>query len=157
MIPKASLFAALFAGSVATHALAQIAPDTPVEVTSDNLTVDQASGSAVFAGHVLVAQGPLKLSAGSLRVEYAAGSSGGRGRIARMEASGGVTLASATEAAEADTATYTVASGEIVMTGNVLLTQGATALTGDRVVVDARTGNARVEGRVRTVLAPAKP
>jgi lipopolysaccharide export system protein LptA len=38
------------------------------------------------------------------------------------------------------------------MAGSVLVTQGPTAVAGDRMVVNMRTGSGSVEGRVRTVL-----
>ena len=43
----------------------------PVEVTADSLSVDQATGRAVFDGNVLVVQGEVRLSAGQIIVEYA--------------------------------------------------------------------------------------
>jgi lipopolysaccharide export system protein LptA len=38
------------------------------------------------------------------------------------------------------------------LSGDVLVTQGPTAIAGDRMVVNMRTGNGSVDGRVRTVL-----
>ena len=37
------------------------------------------------------------------------------------------------------------------MQGNVLATQGDSAIAGDRMTVDMETGTGRVEGRVRTI------
>jgi lipopolysaccharide export system protein LptA len=42
----------------------------PVEVTADNLTIDQATGEAVFSGNVIVHQGDLRMAAGRVRVLY---------------------------------------------------------------------------------------
>jgi lipopolysaccharide export system protein LptA len=36
----------------------------PVEVTADSLTIDQATGEAVFSGNVIVHQGDLRMAAG---------------------------------------------------------------------------------------------
>lgn len=47
-------------------------PSAPVEVTADNLNVDQDTGSAVFSGNVVIGQGDLRLSAPSVQVTYAA-------------------------------------------------------------------------------------
>ena len=77
-------------------------------------------------------------------------------RIDRLEASGGVTLVSGEEAAEADQADYDIDAGTVEMTGNVLLTQGQNALTSERMVVDLDTGTAQMAGRVRTVLQPGE-
>jgi lipopolysaccharide export system protein LptA len=122
-------------------------PDAPVEVTADSLTVDQDSGSAVFSGNVLIGQGDLRLSAAQVQVFYDEAS----GEIARFVASGGVTLATATEAAEAQDADYDLTAGTLVMTGDVLLTQGASALSAERMTVNLRQGTAVMDGRVRTV------
>ena len=122
----------------------------PVEVTADQLSVDQGNGSATFTGNVLVGQGEMRLSAAEVRVEYAEGGGG----IDRLHATGGVTLANATDAAEAQEAVYTIASGEVVMTGNVLLTQGPNAISGQRLVINLTTGSGVMEGRVQTVFQP---
>lgn len=128
-------------------------PDAPVEVTSETLSVDQATGAAVFEGNVVVAQGDLRLQAGAVEVRY----DEARGEIARLLASGGVTLATATEAAEAESADYDLAAGTLTLEGGVLLTQGPSAISADRMVVDLEAGTARMEGNVRTILQRAAP
>ncbi|WP_372803989.1 lipopolysaccharide transport periplasmic protein LptA [Loktanella salsilacus] len=122
-------------------------PSAPVEVTADNLNVDQDTGSAVFSGNVVIGQGDLRLSAPSVQVTYAADS----GDITRLQATGGVTFATATEAAEAQNADYNLASGLLTLNGNVLLTQGQSALSADSMVLDLNAGTAQMNGRVRTV------
>lgn len=125
----------------------QADPNAPVEVTADQLTVSQTDGAAVFEGNVVVDQGPMRLTAPQVRVLYAEET----GEVSRMEATGGVTLISGEEAAEAARADYEVASGIIVMSGDVLLTQGRNALTSDRMEVDLSDNTARMTGRVQTV------
>ena len=122
----------------------------PVAVTADQLTVNQADGMAEFTGSVLVSQGEMRLQAASVRVEYGTDGTG----IARLIASGGVTLAAGTDAAEATTATYTVATGEVVLEGGVLLTQGQVAISGDRLVISLKTGLGTMQGRVTTTFTP---
>ncbi len=123
-------------------------PSAPVEVTSDSLTVDQATGAATFTGNVVIGQGDLRVQAGEVEVLYDEATGG----IARLLATGGVTLATPEEAAEAQAADYDLASGTLTLTGEVLLTQGESAISGDRLVVDLETGTARMEGNVRTIL-----
>ncbi|CAM4011202.1 lipopolysaccharide transport periplasmic protein LptA [Palleronia rufa] len=120
----------------------------PVEVAADNLDVSQTDGTAVFTGNVLVTQGEMKLSADRIQVVYA---TGGQGRIRTLNANGGVTLVNGSEAAEASEAVYDIDAGNVVMTGDVLLTQGQTALSGNRLVIDLTSGTGRMEGRVRTI------
>lgn len=119
----------------------------PVEVAADSLSVDQDTGTAIFDGNVVIGQGDLRISAGRAQVVYDSAT----GDIASFEASGGVTFATSTEAAEAQSATYDLINGQLVMSGDVLLTQGASALSADRMTIDVETGNAQMEGRVRTV------
>ena len=120
----------------------------PVEVSADQLNVDQNTGEALFTGNVVVGQGEMRLSAPRVMVIYRENSS----TIERMEATGGVTLVSGPDAAEASRAEYSIRTGVIVMTGDVLLTQGRSAISGDRMTVQLDDGTARVEGRVRTIL-----
>ncbi|SEN22703.1 LptA/OstA family protein [Palleronia pelagia] len=132
-----------------------LAQDTslPVEVASDALDVNQGDGTAVFTGNVLVTQGEMKLSSQRLRVIYGDGSDGA-GRISELRASGGVTLVNGAEAAESREAVYNIDAGEVVMTGDVILTQGQNALSSNRLVIDLNNGTGTMDGRVRTVFQP---
>lgn len=124
----------------------------PVEVTADQLEVNQGDGTALYTGNVVIGQGDMRLAAPRVLVVYAEGQNGSQGRIQRMEASGGVTLVSGKEAAEAERADYDIDAGTVVMTGNVLLTQGGNALTSERMVVNLTDGTAQMAGRVQTVI-----
>ncbi|SMX24904.1 LptA/OstA family protein [Boseongicola aestuarii] len=124
----------------------------PVEVSADALSVDQASGAATFEGNVLVVQGDVRLSAGQVVVLYASDDAGSPSGIARLLASGGVTFVTPTDAVEAVTAEYSIADSTVTLTGDVLLTQGATAISGERLVIDLNSGSGRMEGRVRTII-----
>jgi lipopolysaccharide export system protein LptA len=122
--------------------------DQPVEVTADNLSVDQETGTAIFTGNVLIGQGEMRLSAARVLVVYRAETQG----IARLEATGGVTLVSGPDAAESQRADYNIDDGTIVMTGNVLLAQGSSALSADKMSVRLSDGTAQMSGRVKTIL-----
>ena len=124
-------------------------PTAPLEVSADSLTVDQDTGSATFSGNVVIGQGDLRISAGAVDVVYASET----GDIARLRASGGVTFVTATEAAEAAEATYDLTTGTLILQGDVLLTQGPSALSADRMEIDLNRGTAQMTGRVRTVFA----
>ena len=122
-----------------------------VEVTADELQVDQTTGAAIFTGNVVVGQGQMRLQAAQIRVEY---SNGEKREIKRLHASGGVILVSGEDAAEAAEAIYTIESGVVEMSGNVLLAQGENAISGEKFVVNLKTGNGTMSGRVRTILNP---
>jgi DNA-binding winged helix-turn-helix (wHTH) protein len=97
---------------------------------------------------VVIARGEMRLAAPRVRVVYLPDRSG----IETLEASGGVTLTSGEDAAEARDAAYNLSTGMIELRGNVLLVQGANAISGDTVIVDTNAGTAQVTGRVRTIL-----
>ncbi len=129
-----------------------LAQDTslPVEVQADTLAVDNAKGTAVFSGNVLVGQGDMRLAAAKVTVEYGADGKS----IANLHATGGVTIANLADAAEAREALYTIDSGVIVLTGDVLLTQGASALSGQKLTINLKDGTGVMEGRVATTFVP---
>jgi len=120
----------------------------PVEISADNMAINQKTGTATLTGNVLIGQGAMRLSAASVNVVY----SEDRKRIASLEASGNVTLVSGEDAAEAQKAEYDINTGLIVLTGDVLLVQGPTAITADSMRVATQAGTARMQGRVKTVL-----
>ncbi|MEL7131515.1 MAG: lipopolysaccharide transport periplasmic protein LptA [Pseudomonadota bacterium] len=120
----------------------------PIEVSADELNVDQNTGAATFTGNVVIGQGDMRLSAPRVLVIYRDDQAG----IERLEATGGVTLASGADAAEGQRADYSIDSGVIVMTGEVLLTQGQSAIAADRMTVNLDDGTARMQGRVKTIL-----
>lgn len=119
----------------------------PVEVAADSLSVDQDSGTAVFTGSVVIGQGDLRLSAGTVRVVYTEKT----GNIAQLIASDGVTFVTTTEAAEAQDADYNLITGILTLTGDVLLTQGTSALSSDEMTINVNSGSAQMSGRVRTI------
>lgn len=123
----------------------------PVEITADSLTIDQNSQTAVFKGNVLVIQGDMRLKAAELLVDYAKGDNS---KIDRLTASGGVLLASPSEAVEADEAVYSLNTREIEMSGDVLLTQNQSVMSGQVLFVNLAEGTGRMEGRVKTILNP---
>ena len=149
-----ALFPAMGLAQGASVAFGGLKQDTtlPVEVSADQLAVNQADGTAMFTGNVLVGQGEMRLSAGRVKVEYTADGNG----ISKLFASEGVTLINATDAAEAREAIYTIDSGNVVMTGDVLLTQGGNALSGQKLVIDLKAGTGVMEGRVQSVFQPGK-
>lgn len=122
----------------------------PVEVTSDNLTVDQNSSTAMFEGNARVTQGALRLSADTIRIEYEADGAG----VSKVAAEGDVTYSNGTETARADSALYLVGDAEITLSGGVLLLQGENTISGDRLILDLMAGTGSMQGNVKTVFTP---
>jgi len=126
----------------------------PVEITSEELEVDQANGTAIFTGDVIVGQGDITITSQEMRVEYGEDPATGKNEIRVIRMFGGVTFVSPDEAAESDTAVYTLATDMLIMQGSVLVTQGATALSADKLTYNLETGDGVMEGRVKTILQP---
>ena len=61
----------------------------PVELAADELSINQADGTANFVGNVIIGQGEMRISAGAVLVEYASGDGDATGEISRLVASGG--------------------------------------------------------------------
>ena len=159
------LFARLFALSLWVMAFGALAQgtdltlgvhghdaDSPINITSEELALDQQDGSAVFSGNVVISQGGITLTGDSVRVEYEEHPTTGKSGIKAIRMSGSVTFASGSEAVEADEAVYTLADGLLAMTGNLLLVQGLITISADRLDYDLTSGKGRVEGNVKTVL-----
>lgn len=154
MIRLMALIAALVLGTGAAAqtnvALGGLTVDTTaaIEVTAESLKVDQDTATAVFSGGVVIGQGDLRLTAGEVTVVYGDDTT----EIAKLIATGGVTFVTATEAAEAQEADYDIVTGLLTLTGDVLLTQGASAISAERMRINVTDGTATMDGRVRTVL-----
>jgi lipopolysaccharide export system protein LptA len=146
------LFSGPATAQEARIAFGDLAQDTtlPVNVTAQSFSVNNADGTAVFSGDVVVTQGEMTLSAAEVRVAYTQDQTA----IDRLFASGGVTIVNLADSARAREAVYTVATGVIVLTGDVALTQGPTALAGQKLTVNLRDGTGLMEGGVTTTFVP---
>jgi len=146
----AGLFLANSAVAQTNIALGGLTVDTTaaIEVIADSLSVDQDTGIAIFDGNVMIGQGDLRITAGRVEVVYGTDTS----QIARLVATNGVTFVTATEAAEAQEADYDITTGTLVLSGEVLLTQGSSAVSAGRMRINVADGTATMDGRVRTVL-----
>lgn len=124
----------------------------PVEITSEELELDQETGTAIFTGDVIVRQGDMTMTCQRMQVEYGVDPDTGKNEITVIRMFGGVTFVSKQEAAEADRAVYDLSTDMLIMYENVLVTQGATALSADQLTYNLASGNGRMEGNVKTVL-----
>ena len=122
--------------------------DLPVEITADSLSLNQNDGTAEFKGNVLIIQGTMRISAPLVKVFYDEETGG----ISELEASERVLLVKDGDAAEADQANYSIDDGVVVMTGDVLLTQGNNTMNSNKLTANLETGTAELEGRVKTIL-----
>jgi lipopolysaccharide export system protein LptA len=152
----------------------------PVDVNSDSLEVYQNEQKAIFVGNVVAVQGDSTLKTPRLVVYYentnAAGANGddkagaspdagkpeaapaktstapsSQSSIKRLEASGGVVVTSQDQKATGDNGVFDMATNTAVLTGNVVMTQGANVVRGKELHVDLKTGLAKVSGGTNAI------
>lgn len=121
-----------------------------VEVTADNLTVEQNSNSATFEGNAKVVQGKLILAANKIKVRYNAEQSA----IESVVATTNVMFTNGIEIAEAQNGVYKIGSGTVDLSGDVVLVQGVNAISGDLLKLDLKTSRGTMSGNVKTVFVP---
>ncbi len=122
----------------------------PVEATADNLQVNSQENSAVFSGNAKVVQGILNLTANTITVFFEEEAK----NISSVDALGSVRFTNGTETAEASSANFNVTTQTISFTGNVILRQAQTVLTGNQLTYNITTGRSKMTGNVKTVYKP---
>jgi lipopolysaccharide export system protein LptA len=122
--------------------------EQPIEISADQLAINDETGVTEFSGMVEILQGDLSVNADFVQATYTPGS----GAIQTLLAMGDVILRSGEDEAKADRAEYAVDSDQIIMTGNVFVRQAGNNLSAERAEINLKTGAATLSGRVKTVL-----
>ena len=147
------------------------ASNEPIDITSDNSEQFRTERRAVWYGNVEVVQGTSRMRTPRLTVFYSARDPNAPklpagdpnadiGHIERVEADGPVYYMTPTQKAKGDHGTYVGADDTITLTGNVVLVQDKNVATGDKVVIEQKTGHSTLTSksgnkqRVRAVLYP---
>jgi lipopolysaccharide export system protein LptA len=157
-----SSLALVVAIATTSGASAQIAPAArgPVDVTADQLEVQQGQCMANWSGNAEALQDTSRLRANSLKIYNRQGPDKGCGPLDRMEADGQVYYVTPAQVVKSDHAVYTAADTTIVMTGDVVAAQGKNVIAGSRLAINTNTGVATMstgvtgrgaKGRVRGV------
>jgi lipopolysaccharide export system protein LptA len=144
MMRTALLLALALAGPASAQALKGHNANAPVDVDADRIEVQDRADRAIFSGNVKVRQGGLSLDAARLTVAYSR--AGGGPQIQRIDASGGVSVRSASESATGSFAIYDLNRRLITMIGGVTLNQGANVVRGGRLVIDLNSGRSVIDG-----------
>jgi lipopolysaccharide export system protein LptA len=135
----------------------------PIRIDADRLDVFDRENRAVYAGNVVAVQGDTTIRCSILtiffeRQEGEATASGEGDSINRIECDGPVTILSSDQVATGDRAVYDRQGGQMVMTGNVALSQGPNVTRGELLIYDIDKGVANVEAganqRVRGLFVP---
>lgn len=145
---------ALAAGGIA---FAQTRPNTSNQPIGYGADTGELTNTAVsLRGRAEITQGQSRLRANAIQ-----GARDASGGLSRIEAEGDVYYVTPTETIRGDRAVYTVSNATVVVTGDVILTQGQNVLTGASLSYNVDTGQARIEGgggqnggRVRGVFYP---
>ncbi len=138
------VLAVVMASPASAQALKGHNANAPVDVDADRIEVQDRADRAIFSGNVKVRQGGLSLDAARLTVAYSR--AGGGPTIQRLDASGGVSVRSASESATGSFAIYDLNRRLITMIGGVTLQQGANTVRGGRLVIDLNSGRSVIDG-----------
>lgn len=131
-----------------------------IRIDADRLDVFDRENRAVYAGNVVAVQGDTTIRCSVLTIIFERDPAGGDegDAIRRIECEGPVTILSQDQVATGDRATYDRQSGQMVISGDVALSQGQNVTRGERLVYDIDRGVANVEAgerqRVRGLFVP---
>jgi lipopolysaccharide export system protein LptA len=130
---------------------------TPVNSSDQPISFSADGGE--YVGNTVTLRGRAELIQGENRLRADTVTGLNQTGESRIEASGNVYFVTPEQTIRGDNAIYTTADDMILVTGEVILTQGQNVLTGSRLTYNVRTQSARIEaggqGRIRGVFYPA--
>jgi lipopolysaccharide export system protein LptA len=122
-------------------------PRSPITLTAQTVSYQQANGMAEFTGNVLVKQSGITLATPKLTAKFnGQGAQTLQTLTATGTAAAPVRFTRGEETATGRTATYTPDAQQLVLTGNVTLMRQGNTLAGEQLVYDLATGTATVTG-----------
>jgi lipopolysaccharide export system protein LptA len=121
----------------------------PIDVSADQQETINSKCITIFRGNVEILQNRSRMRARQVTI-YSARKAGGDannscGAAQRMEAEGTVYLVSEAQQARGERAVYTFDNNIAVLTGNVVVTKGKDVTTGDKLTVNTKTNDAKLE------------
>lgn len=123
-----------------TAVTAQAQDLIPIDITAESLDLEQKKGYAVFKGDVKVEHGAMKLGSQSLEVFYATSGGGTTdSAIDKILAEGKVTIVSGKDTATGEKAIYHPSTGNVELTGDVVMVRDGNILKGESLVYDTKT------------------
>jgi len=127
----------------------QSGSSTPVDVAADNQESINSKCIIIFTGNVEILQNRSRMRAQKVTIYSAKkptpDNANACGNAQRMEAEGTVYLVSETQNARGDNAVFTFDNNIAVLTGNVVVTKGKDVATGDKLTVNTKTNDAKLE------------
>lgn len=152
------------AASLIMASLAMALPDDrsqPIQLQASRGQLDQKTGVSVYEGNVTITQGSMRLLADSATIYVK------DNNFQRMDAVGNPTQLRYKPTAEkpeiqstSKRVEYDVASGKVIMSGNVQIVQGQDTFTGERVEYDLkedviRANGSGKNGRIQFTIQPS--
>lgn len=130
----------------------------PIDVSADQQETINSRCVTIFRGNVEILQDRSRLRAQQVTVysEKRPGAENACGGAQRLEAEGGVYLVSETQRARGDRAVYTFDNNIAVVTGDVVLVKGKDVARGDRLTVNTKTNDAKLESGGQGRSAPRR-
>jgi len=119
--------AIMISGRVLAEDDASAAKEVTV-ITSEKLTFDYMKQFALFETNVVVIDPRLKIYADKMKVTFSK-----ENKAERVVASGNVIMIQEDKRARATTAEYNIATGEITLTGDPMITSGANIMTAETI------------------------
>lgn len=145
----------------------------PVDITADELEVENKACVSTWKGNAEALQGQSRLRARIIRAIFApkagassAAGSGACGDLLRIEAEGDVYyVTTKDQRVRGDNGVYDAGADSVTLTGDVVAVQGQNVMRGTRMVFNTTTGEGRMvgaatgrnaQGRPRGVFYPSK-
>ena len=153
---------ALLAAGPAAAQLSQDS-DAPVDITADALEVVNTQCLSIWSGSAEALQDRTRLRADVLKTyskkgpTRPGGQSGACGALIKMEATGNVYYVTPQQRVRGDAAVYDVESETIVITGDVVAVNGENVLRGERLTINAATGDAQMQSNSKGRAGKARP
>jgi lipopolysaccharide export system protein LptA len=143
------------------QAWAQVSGENgPVMVGGDSMHMDELAHTQTITGRVEVMQDDARLRADKVVITRQAGPNGkGFGEVISIVASGNVYYVTPDSTMKGEQAVYTKATDEMVLTGDVILTQNQNVTTGTRLVYNLTQKTTAFDagtGRVKAIIYPDK-
>jgi lipopolysaccharide export system protein LptA len=137
-----------------------VMPDTQIEVTADLSEFRQTEKVVLLQGSVDVIQGPLRVRAETIKLQYEPNDKSSdkayAGTVTSLQADGNVRIDCNGEHAEGEQAYYDILQRTIKLTGDVLLVREGNILRGDRLDIDLNSGRSAIVGDATVSKKPGK-
>jgi LPS export ABC transporter protein LptC/lipopolysaccharide transport protein LptA len=141
-------------------------PSKPLDITADQLVVEDKKKQAIFRGNVLAKQGQFKISAARITATYSGSAAlgdvgGGKTQssndatnLKKVRAEKKVVITGGKDqSVEGDWAEFDVAGNTAVVGGDVRLKQNGAVIQGTRLTIDTKTGQSTIDTAPRNTSA----